>query len=104
MVWPLCMNFRSENLGTLGYTSNHGHGKCSFNPRHGKCSFNPRHGKCSFNPNSKTLISIKGKIEKCLRKFKCSVICFCFIRTFEPRHEKTNILHMRKQRRRSASR
>ena len=24
--------------------------------------------------------------------------------TFEPRHEKTNVLHMRKQRRRSASR
>ena len=28
-----------------------------------------------------------------------SVVC-----TFEPRHEKTNILHMRKQRRRSALR
>ena len=28
----------------------------------------------------------------------------CHISIYEPRHEKTNILHMRKQRRRSASR
>ena len=28
----------------------------------------------------------------------------CIINTYEPRHEKTNVLHMRKQRRRPASR
>ena len=34
----------------------------------------------------------------------CASLLAIIINTCEPRHEKTNILHMRKQRRRSASR
>ena len=37
-----------------------------------------------------------------VRKILFGVFFFFFI--FEPRHEKTNVLHMQKQRRRSASR
>ena len=41
-------------------------------------------------------------------KLQTSVRCFVRVlrptSTYEPRHEKTNVLHMRKQRRRSASR
>ena len=45
----------------------------------------------------------------CVFIFLCIVVAMCdlvhvALTTFEPHHEKTNILHMRKQRRRSASR
>ena len=37
-------------------------------------------------------------------RFRVHALCILSFRIFQPRHEKTNILHMRKQRRRSVSR
>ena len=45
----------------------------------------------------------KGEVTGWTSKLRLDMI-FAFSPTSEPRHEKTNVLHMRKQRRRSASR
>ena len=57
---------------------------------------------CSYNCHFSDVINNLNDVRQWVRPLACKIGAKTSL--FEPRHEKTGFLHMRKQRRRSASR